>query len=748
MIRSPQFYEWLPFWKAFLDTLGIDLSVAPRSDRELFERGVQFLQVETCLPMKVMAGQVSSLVNAGVDTIFHPSILTESPVENGSRIIEHCPYVQASSQFLRGAFDVTWHEPVISCDLDPDAFFNEHIRFARQLGYSEHQASAAFERGMQAQRGFDEALADRGSQFTESLQEHERALVVLGKPYHTSDLFLNMNLPSLFRTLGVKAIPGDLFPLESLPTRSPIPWKHQLRMIGAARAVARDPRLFPVMITFFGCGPDPFTMRHIKKSLKDKPLLVLEMDEHSSRAGLMTRLEAFLDHVAGYTDRSARVAGNVKRPQPSVGDVASVDVSKETASSHGRRDRRRAHENASREQKAVEATATKTGPESRGLPGRRSRDRRRVDTIYIPFFGDHSYAFAAAARIMDIDAHVLPPPDDRSTRIGRPHLMGGECHPYALILGDYLKLALDLNPERKQRSLFCIPAYSACRLGQYPVYIEHIRKERSHSMRVVGDLNQAMTAFGVSKRNRDEVFLRTWEGLTSFDVLQRVFVELRPLARDKKEMEQTYAKCRDLLFHSLSRGQALEGIEAALHELSRVPLEHHPGRPIIGITGDYYTRVVSFANNHVYDEIESLGGTIWTPPTFSDGLKVFLLQEITGGNLPAGSVELAEKSSLYASVVLAEMRIKAAGSANGSAGWRGIDPYGRRMRKTVSEHMDTRFPPGVTAPFATALSYVDQGADGILNLITLNCSFGTVVTAALARAMKKRGGHSSVDAYL
>ena len=120
MIRSPQFYEWLPFWKTFLDTLGIELKVAQRSNREQFERGARFLQVETCLPMKVMAGQVSTLVNAGVKTIFHPTIITEPPVEGGTRVLEHCPYIQASSQFLKGAFHVEWQEPAISCDLDPE----------------------------------------------------------------------------------------------------------------------------------------------------------------------------------------------------------------------------------------------------------------------------------------------------------------------------------------------------------------------------------------------------------------------------------------------------------------------------------------------------------------------------------------------------------------------------------------------------------------------------------------------------
>jgi hypothetical protein len=88
-------------------------------------------------------------------------------------------------------------------------------------------------------------------------------------------------------------------------------------------------------------------------------------------------------------------------------------------------------------------------------------------------------------------------------------------------------------------------------------------------------------------------------------------------------------------------------------------------------------------------------------------------------------------------VVLSELRIKGSPSARRSPGGP-LDPLGRRMRRSAATHMDSRFPPGIAAPLATALSYIDRGADGVLNLITLNCSYGTVVTAALLRALKER----------
>lgn len=738
MIRSPQFYEWYPFWKAFLNDLGISLKVAAQPNRNQFARGTRFLHVETCLPMKVLAGQIRDLVDSGVEAIFHPTILTESPTAPGGRTIEHCPYIQASSQFFRGSFDIQWHEPLISYDLDPDSFMNEHLRFALSLGVSESEAMSAYEKAMEYQRRFNDALEKKGREFLDALGAEDRALVVLGKPYHTAEPFLNMNLAGLFRTLKIKAIPADLFPLKDYPQRSPIAWKHQLRMIGVARAISQDPQLFPIMISFFGCGPDPFTMRHIRESLKGKPLLTLEMDEHSSKAGIMTRLEAYLDNLSRYQDGGRPSVSRMSRTQR--GSDHPGAPSPEQATTDARASVMKCSLGSERHAGGDSGKNESRAGEDDQRPIQKDRHHAgRADTICIPYFGDHSLAFACAAQSMGIDALVLPPPDEESARIGRTHLVGGECHPYALILGDYLKLARKLSGSEAKRILFCVPAYSACRLGQYPVYIEKVRKELGYPMRVVGDLSQAMTAFGVSKRNRDLVFLRTWEGLLAYDTLLRSYLMARPISADSGLLDQVYAGCRNLVSTALSGGDAERGIEAAIEELHSVPCIEGPPRPVIAITGDYYTRVVSFANNEVYREIEQLGGTVWSPPTFSDGLKVFALQEMMGRGMAVNSSEFASRSSLYASMVLSEMRIKKSLRRLGPASGH-IDPYGRRMQKVIANHMHSRYPPGMAAPFATALDYIDHGANGILNLITLNCSYGTVVTAALARAMKSRPG--------
>ena len=56
-------------------------------------------------------------------------------------------------------------------------------------------------------------------------------------------------------------------------------------------------RLHGIYIGNFRCGPDSFIMHFVSEALKGKPTLQLEIDEHSADAGLITRLEAFLDSI-------------------------------------------------------------------------------------------------------------------------------------------------------------------------------------------------------------------------------------------------------------------------------------------------------------------------------------------------------------------------------------------------------------------------------------------------------------------
>lgn len=78
-------------------------------------------------------------------------------------------------------------------------------------------------------------------------------------------------------------------------------WTLNQRMTGAAFYFLCSGRVQGLLqVTSFGCGPDSMTGELIARraaSHGDMPFLNLVLDEHSGEAGVLTRLEAFLDMV-------------------------------------------------------------------------------------------------------------------------------------------------------------------------------------------------------------------------------------------------------------------------------------------------------------------------------------------------------------------------------------------------------------------------------------------------------------------
>ena len=70
--------------------------------------------------------------------------------------------------------------------------------------------------------------------------------------------------------------------------------------------IKENPNYFGLHITNFSCGADSFLEHFYKYIMEEKPYLILELDEHSAVAGMMTRLEAFRNVIRN-SMRSAKI---------------------------------------------------------------------------------------------------------------------------------------------------------------------------------------------------------------------------------------------------------------------------------------------------------------------------------------------------------------------------------------------------------------------------------------------------------
>src|SRR5690606_4131267 len=150
---------------------------------------------------------------------------------------------------------------------------------------------------------FEEAVKSRGREVMANLPKDKKALVILGRPYNSTDPLLNLRLVEKLINLNMLPIPVDFLPLleeNIFEDYKMMYWPNGQKIMSASRIVRKNKNLFAVYMGNFRCGPDSFLTHFVRKEMNGKPYLHLEVDEHSADAGLITRCEAFLDSLSGY----------------------------------------------------------------------------------------------------------------------------------------------------------------------------------------------------------------------------------------------------------------------------------------------------------------------------------------------------------------------------------------------------------------------------------------------------------------
>jgi len=145
------------------------------------------------------------------------------------------------------------------------------------------------------QRLFTEEIQTVGKKTMEKLADDEPLIVVTGRPYNLYDERMNLSLGRNLSKMGLSALPMDFIDIlsEDLSDFPSMYWGFGAQILRAAKFVKRMPNYFGLHLTNFGCGADSFIEHFYKHIMGDKAYLILELDEHSAAAGVMTRLEAF-----------------------------------------------------------------------------------------------------------------------------------------------------------------------------------------------------------------------------------------------------------------------------------------------------------------------------------------------------------------------------------------------------------------------------------------------------------------------
>lgn len=312
--RAMSYYYLYPFFKALLTEMGAEVTVSKPTTKTTLEKMSACPTDEPCIAVKLCFAHVQELREQEHDYIFLPKIIS---VERGAYC---CPKFIGIADMVRNAFELD--EKILSPRVNLSAdrqLLQDTEEIARQLGLKKVKAAQIIRKAWDVQENVSRLIiknqittVEAYQQFVEGKVAGEESPIgtagqnsvigVIGHPYvlyewvshglvHRFRQYGQVITPEMVDKENIKAQMGQIYEGHKL-------WSFEAQMLGAALHLLRN-RLVDrlVLVGLFECGPESIIEAYIEEEAErlGVPLLKLFMDEQTGEAGLITRIEAFMD---------------------------------------------------------------------------------------------------------------------------------------------------------------------------------------------------------------------------------------------------------------------------------------------------------------------------------------------------------------------------------------------------------------------------------------------------------------------
>ncbi|HEB33206.1 MAG TPA: CoA activase [Spirochaetes bacterium] len=304
MQRALYGFQTCVLWADFFDRLGFRLVLTRPTDSRISSHGTEIMEGETCYPVKISHGHIRELAG-NVKFLFIPSIINmKTPQGSGY----YCPMIQSNAYMVRMAMDLDQSRilsPVVHLQHSIETLAVEIAGQIRsKLKVSMPAIRKALRHAVSKNNDFIKEVHAYGRRIMQSLDPGEPVLAVTGRQYNLYDKRLNLSLGRNLARLGMPALPMDFIDTDTvdLSDFKSMFWGLGVQILKTARFIKARPNYYGIHLTNFSCGPDSFLEHFYRHIMGDKPYLILELDEHTAEAGMMTRLEAFKNVIGNLID--------------------------------------------------------------------------------------------------------------------------------------------------------------------------------------------------------------------------------------------------------------------------------------------------------------------------------------------------------------------------------------------------------------------------------------------------------------
>ncbi len=314
--RALLYYQYYPVWKAFFEELGAEVVVSLPTNQAVMSSGSSRVVADTCLPVKAFCGHVLSLVKK-CDFIFVPAIRS---VQKG---VYNCSKFLGLPDMIKAVIPES--PPILDMDIDINRgkreLYQAIYRLGRHFSLNPFRIRRAALAAFKAHRDYGQLMSsheltppqaiERITGGIEPKPSHSQpnptqgSIAVIGHPYLLYDEHINHRLIHRLEQAGNRVLTPEMPSVEELEAATAklvgrAYWTYEHEVTGAGQHYLESGADGVIGIMTFGCGPDSVMMDMVQRQAarrRTTPFMSLTLEEHTAEAGVVTRLEAFLDMI-------------------------------------------------------------------------------------------------------------------------------------------------------------------------------------------------------------------------------------------------------------------------------------------------------------------------------------------------------------------------------------------------------------------------------------------------------------------
>jgi len=559
-------------WEHFFNTLGVK-TFSSRNMKDPIKIGKKVAGSEFCAPISSFHGHVKELAEKA-DYLFLPVYL-ESPEKDKESQRSYCYYTQFAASLASKAKGINLEDKAVMPLIEHKPFLTKmelYKALRPVIGASYWSISAAYEHAMDYYRSSKSKLKkiyDR-----EREKSNDVDILLLGRPYTVLENNMNKRIPGIFADLGIKCFYQDMLSYskenveEINPLLKAIHWHYSAKILEAALIASKRDGLYPVLITSFKCGPDSFSIEYFKRIMdeKQKPYLILELDEHDSSVGYETRIEAAIRSFRNHFERKQKlsIAKNLLPVNPEI---------------------------------------------NKKLEGK---------TLLLPSWDNYTFKLIEAVFIKEgIDARMVPLTEE-AVKVG-PRTNTGQCIPVNIIIRSFIDYIEQNKLDPETTAVWAFDASFACNVKMYPYFIKSMLESYGKGMgKVIVYLGELSLTDISIQASIDTYFAYMLGGM-----LRKIGCKIRPYEKEKGMTDKQLDEAVKILYTSFLGNRSREDDIAKIVSMFKKIETIKEDRPKVAIFGDIYARDNEVMNQNLIRSIEEAGGEVITTP-FSDLVKMVL----------------------------------------------------------------------------------------------------------------------------